>query len=46
MNVQQRYRDEYEIREAAKRPEKVTVDIENVQPYVPSPQEVVEFEWI
>ncbi len=40
------YRDEYEMPEVAKRPEKVVVDIENVQPYVPSLQEVTEMEWI
>ncbi len=42
----QRYRDEYEIREAARRPEKAVVDIEAIQPYAPAPQEITCFEWI
>jgi hypothetical protein len=46
LGVGPQYRDEYEMPERERRPEKVIVDIENIQPYVPLAHEVSGVEWL
>jgi hypothetical protein len=46
LGVGPQYRDEYEMPERERRPEKVVVDIENIQPYIPGAHEVSGVEWI
>jgi len=38
--------DEYEFVEPARKPERVQIDIENIQPYIPAAHEISQSEWI